>query len=307
MLESSMLVVGVSFNQPGLCLNATWDSNGTTFADNNTVGSQPKTIFINNNNTVYTANNQNGTIQIWLEGSPSPTATISTNSSEINALFVSEAGDIYVDNGHPFNRVDVWRQNSSNYVSTLSIGGTCYSIFIDTNNSLYCSLTYDHRVLQRSLNSSDNQLTMAAGNGCAGYKPHLLYYPSGIFVTISFDLYVADAGNNRIQFFWSGQVNGTTVAGRDVPGTVTLRGPTAVMLDAVGYLFILDCYQTRIIASGPDGFRCVFGCTNSWGSDPNQLIKPNSMTFDSYGNIFVVDTDNNRVQKFFLSFNVCSK
>ena len=136
---------------------------------------------------------------------------------------------------------------------------------------------------------------------------HTLFYQRGIFVTNSSALYVADTKNHRVQLFPAGQLNGTTVAGREALGTILLRDPTAVMLDGDGYLFILDSNHYRVVGSGPYGFRCVIGCTNESGSALDQLSNPQSMAFDSFGNIFVVDTGNNRVQKFFLSSNTCSK
>ena len=49
--------------------------------------------------------------------------------------------------------------------------------------------------------------------------------------------------------------------------------------------------------------RCVAGCSGSYGLAPNQLYNPQSMSFDSDGNIWVADTDNRRVQKFLLRPN----
>ena len=217
------------------------------------------------------------------------------------------AGDIYVDAGVSNKRVDVWRLNSSSYVASLAVDDQCYSLFLDANQSLYCSMRSSHRVIKRSLNSSDTQVVTVAGTGCAGFQLHMLFYPRGIFVSISFDLYVADTNNHRIQLFRPGHMNGTTVAGREALGTVRLLEPAAVMLDSDGYLFILDTYHFRIVGSGPYGFRCIVGCTSGWGSSPYQLSASQSMAFDSHGNIFVTDTDNNRVQQFFLASNTCSK
>ena len=301
------LFVGLSFNQPKFCLNATWNANGTTFADNSTIGESPKNIFINTNNTIYAVNSQTGRIQMWLNGSSSPTGTITSNSSDPFGLFVSSIGDIYVENSGTVYQVDVWRENNSSRLSALYVDGYCYSMFIDSNDTLYCSLRASHKVIKRSLDSSDYQVKLVAGTGCAGCQPHTFNYPCGIFLTINFDLYVADGNNHRIQFFQSGQVNGTTAVGKAAPGTMLLRFPRAVTLDADGYLFIVDKDNNRIIGSGPDGFRCVIGCTSQLGSAADQLSYPLSMAFDSHGNIFVADTDNSRVQKFVLSSNFCSK
>ena len=305
--EVYLLFEGVSFNQPKLCPNATWNPVAVTFAGNETVGKQPQTIFVNANNTVYTANFENGTIHVWAEGSTAPTGTILTNYTETRALFVSVTGDIYVDAGIPNKRVDVWRVDSSSSVSSLAVDDRCFSLFIDMNQSLYCSMQYSHKVIKRSLNISDTQVTTVAGAGCAGFQPHLLYYQRGIFVSASFDLYVADTNNHRVQLFRPGQLNATTVAGKEALGTAQLLNPAAVMLDGDGYLFILDCSHYRIVGSGPYGFRCVVGCTNGMGAASNQLSGSWSMAFDSHGNIFVTDTENARVQKFFLVSNTCSK
>ena len=95
----------------------------------------------------------------------------------------------------------------------------------------------------------------------------------------------------------SGQLNGTTVAGNGI-GNIALSCPTGVVLDGKNYLFIVDSFNHRIIGSGPNGFRCLVGCSGSNGSASNQLLFPQSMAFDSSGNIFVTDQGNNRVQRF---------
>ena len=275
--------------------------------DNTTIGAGLRSIFISTDNTVYATNYQNGHIQIWPQGSNTSIRTISTNSTNLYTLFVSVTGDIYVDHGHPNDLVDVWRQNRSMPLLSHSVDGLCRGLFIDTNDSLYCSLVYHHKVIRRSLKSNDTQLTIVAGTGCPGYSPDTLYYPRGIFVAINFSLYVADSSSHRNQLFLANQMNATTVAGREAPGTIELRYPTAVVLDADSYLFIVDTDNSRIIRSGPNGFRCVIACTGGTELLPDQIDHPSSMAFDSDGNIFVANVDNNRIQKFLLSSNSCSK
>jgi hypothetical protein len=119
---------------------------------------------------------------------------------------------------------------------------------------------------------------------------------------------VADYSNSRIQLFRSGQLTGTTIAGStSLTTTITLNDPTGIVLDADKYLFIVDYGNSRIVGSGPTGFRCLVGCSLSAGSASNQLNNPWSLSFDSYGNMFVTDRGNSRIQKFSLMNNSYGK
>ena len=179
-------------------------------------------------------------------------------------------------------------------------------LFLDIYNNLYCSLYDTHQVIERSFNDSANTTIIIAGNGTSGSASDMLDCPRGIFVNIDLNLYVADCNNDRIQFFQSGELNGTTIAGSAANGTITLSCPAGVVLDADGYLFISDSNNNRIIGSFPNGFRCIIGCSGS-GSNSDQLSSPWGISFDSYGNLFVADGGNNRIQQFILSTNSCSK
>ena len=148
-------------------------------------------------------------------------------------------------------------------------------------------------------------MTTVAGLSCAGSATDMLRYPHGIFVMVNFDLYVADSGNDRIQLFRSGETTARTVVGNGTSGTINLNWPTVVVLDADGYLFIVDHGNHRIIGSGPGGYRCVGGCSGSRGAASNQLSNPVALSFDSYGNLFALDRDNRRIQKFLVSNNSC--
>ncbi len=272
------------------------------------MGLYPYSIYVNTNNTVYVVDRENGRIQMWLEGNMTPTTIISSNMSNPYSLFVSVTGDIYIGNDYPNSRVDKWIFNTSSDVPEMIVHQGCYGLFVDINDTLYCSITDLHQVVSQSLNGSFNTSTVVAGTGCPGYTSYTLYYPYGIFVNTNFDLYVADCYNNRIQRFQSGQLNGTTAAGNDVPGTFPLQCPTGVVLDANNYLYIVDSGHDRIIADGPNGFRYLVAGYSSWSSVYyNQLSYPQSMVFDRDGNLFVTDMENNRIQKFMLLNNSLSK
>ncbi|CAF4198858.1 unnamed protein product, partial [Adineta steineri] len=296
----------VNLNQPSFCPSITWYTDAITFANSSTVGTYVYGVFVSTNNTIYVANQQTNQVIVWYDGSINPDKILSGSLSSPFDLFVTPVGDIYVDNGLTNRRVDKFSFNSSISTSVMSVPYTCVGIFVDISNTLYCSTFTAHQVVKKWLNSSVLTSTIVAGNGTAGSTAATLNTPIGIFVDVKINLYVADSANNRIQMFPVGQLTGITLAGASVPGTITLNQPNGITLDGNGYLFIVDCYNNRIVGSGPYGFRCLFGCTTIYGSAPSQLYLPGTLSFDSYGNLFVADRFNYRVQKFILASNSCS-
>ena len=233
-----------------------------------------------------------------------PGLTFESNQSDPHSLFVSTDNYIYVDSGKS-NQILRISFSPLGMIPILNVTGTCRGLFIDIEDSLYCSL-YDHqKVVKQSLNLNANTVTTVAGNGTGGFLPNMLQGPWGIFVDTNFTLYVADFDNSRIQRFSPDDWNGTTVAG-SVP-TIVLSYPTCVILDADGFLFIVDNDNNRIVASDSYGFRCLVGCLKTPGNASDQLYYPWILSFDSYGNMFVTDRYNHRVQKFLLATNSCGK
>ena len=298
----------VSYNQPCFDECASWNPNATTFASKTIVGSNPYGLFVSSNDTVYVAGYRNSAVYVWPPGNNLYLIrNVSTTGNHSYSVFVTLLGDIYLDNGSK-QRVEKWAANDSIESEwAMAASYNCLGLFIDNNNTLYCSMNSAHRVIKRSLNTNASNSSTAAGTTCAGDNANQLTYPKGIFVHANFTLYVADSGNDRIQRFGPQQVNATTVVGSSVPGTIMLNRPTSVVLDADDHLFIVDSRNHRIIASGPGGFRCVAGCSGTSGNRRNQLSSPMLMSFDMQGNIFVSDCSNHRIQKFLLATNSCRK
>ena len=273
-----------------------------TVVNSDTLASPPRNLFVTRNNTWYTVTDGNTVLAGWTDGNVSSIA----NASGGYSVFVAGDDDVYT------------YDTSNSQVNKLSMGMSisqpvmftsvpCRDLFVDTSNTLYCSLSDMHLVVSKSLNDPTNALKVVAGTGCPGSTSDALYYPSGIFVSSNFTLYVADSSNNRVQRLISGQTNATTVAGNGTSGTISLSYPTDVVLDGDGYLFMVDQNNHRIVGSGPDGFRCVAGCISGGGSASNQLSSPVSMGFDSSGNIWVADKNNRRIQKFILKGSLGSE
>ena len=295
-------VIALSFHRPKFCANATWNPNGITFANAST---RPFGIFIDLNDVVYATEQITNRVDIWSENGTTPIRVLSGQINNPGAIFVSDQGDIYVDGGST-KQIVKWTPNNDTGIVVINTTTQCLGLFIDVNNSLYCSGNNQPNVTKVSLNSSSYSWILVAGKNIAGPASDELNHPNGIFVTDDFDLYVADYTNNRIQRFRLGQSNATTVAG-GTSGTISLNGPVGVTLDVDGYLFIVDAYNHRVVAQGPSGFRCIAACSGSSGSTPTTLSEPRTLAFDSHGNLYVADMSNNRIQKFILMANSCSK
>ena len=305
---SPVISIGLSFNQPRLCLEATWKPEASTFADSQTIGSLPDTVFVDGNNSVYVVETQLSQVQVWMQGAAFPDRNISAGLFEPHGLFVTSNGDIYVDNSVKNNRTDKWAVNDTDGVAVMNVSESCYSLFVDIDQMLYCSMGELHQVLKQSLNNVLlNMTTIAAGNGTPGASATMLDRPHGIFVDEKLRLYVADCGNNRIQRFESNVLSGTTVAGAGVLPGLSLSCPVAVILDGNGYLFIADSQSSRLVMVGSTDFRCIIGCVAGSGPASNQLNSPWSLSFDTNGNLFVSDRNNSRIQKFMLLSDGCGK
>ena len=274
-----LIFVAPSYNQPKFCPSTTWNPNATTFAQSGTTLTlNPYGVFVNTNNTVYVSNYATSQILVWSESNPTPVRNISIVYYYPYHLFVTVNGDGYVGSEYPspyvvnnltyynyYCGVARWTVNSTNGTWINNVDQLCYGIFVDLSSTLYCSVTYYHKVVETWLGDSSTTWTIVAGTGTAGSTSSTLNYPYGIFVDINFDLYVADCNNNRVQLFQLGQSNALTVAGSTAPGTITLSCPIAIVLDADKYLFIVDNGNHRVVGSGPDGFRCVVGCSGGRG------------------------------------------
>jgi sugar lactone lactonase YvrE len=244
---------------------------------------------------------------VWHEGSFNSKRIISGDFYDPTSLFVTSNDDIYIDDGFQNGRVLKWISNENKFVTVMNVGGSCSGLFVDINDNLYCSVNNHHQVVKRWPKDSMMTSIVVAGTGTPGSSSNELNYPHGIFVDANLDLYVTDYINERVQLFQSGQMNGITVAGSQSPTpTISLFHPSGIVLDGQKHLFIVDSDNHRIVGSGPFGFRCLVGCYGD-GYESNQLSYPLSLSFDHFGNMFVADTNNNRIQKFEFYENSCGK
>ena len=264
-------------------------------------------MFVDTNNSVYVGATSLNRINVWAIGQSNPTKTINGSLFALAVVFVTPNGDIYTDSSDSSNstyRVEKWSVNANSGVIVMFPEGQCFDLFLDIYGNIYCSMTALHQVIRHLSNDDINTTAVVAGNGTNGSSSGMLSSPRGIFVNGTLDLFVADCDNNRVQLFRFGERSAETVVGND---TIDLNCPTGIVLDGNGYLFITDSGNNRIIGSGPDGYRCVAGCSRTNSSAWNQMSNPGGLRFDPVGSLLVADTDNNRILKFYFLIGSCGK
>jgi glucose/arabinose dehydrogenase/sugar lactone lactonase YvrE len=131
--------------------------------------------------------------------------------------------------------------------------------------------------------------------------------PEGIAVDQQGNVYVVDTGNDRIQKF---SANGSFIGelGRHGVRNGTFKNPEGIALDQQGNIYVVDTGNNRIqkfsgnfsgnfSANSPNGTYLA-----QWGKhgvEPDSRFNaPEGIAVDRRGNIYVVDTGNNRIQKF---------
>ena len=130
--------------------------------------------------------------------------------------------------------------------------------------------------------------TFGTGNGQFDTARSVAVAPNG-------DVYVADQGNNRIQYFSPG---GTYKGkwGTEGSGNGQLDVPYAVAIAPNGDVYVADVANARIQYFSPTG--TYKGKWGSFGSGNSQFDFPSAIAVASNGDVYVSDTNNDRIQRF---------
>jgi peptidoglycan/xylan/chitin deacetylase (PgdA/CDA1 family)/streptogramin lyase len=138
-------------------------------------------------------------------------------------------------------------------------------------------------------------LTVARYFASRGAAPGNLADPAGVAADAAGNVYVADAGNGRVdKFSPGGTFRGSWGSPGSGPGQ--LSQPAGVAVDAQGDVYVADSGNHRIVEFAPNG-----QLLRSWGSlglAPGQFNFPTALAIEPGGDLYVADTGNDRVQRF---------
>jgi trimeric autotransporter adhesin len=186
-----------------------------------------------------------------------------------------------------------------------------FGVAVDTSGNIYIADTYNNRI--RLVTKSTGIITTVAGNGTQGFggdgglaTSAQLYFPYGIAVDASGNIYIADY-NNRIRVVTRGTGIITTVAGDGTEGysgdgglatSTGLTKPSLIAVDTSGNIYIADSYSgrvrmvtkstgiiTTVVGDGTREHKGDGGLATSAG-----LYNPHGVAVDASGNIYIADS-----------------
>jgi len=190
---------------------------------------------------------------------------------------------------------------------------------VDSNGIVYVADTGSHTI-RRIASTGTRAVTTVGGTvNSANASTTGISSPQGVAVNSDGTIvYVAGTGNNNIQKITiaadgMGTVNafsGTITAGHADTGTdaegnavvATFNAPAGVAVDSFGNVFVADSGNnlirkitsagvvTTLAGSGTDGHHDATGTAALFSS-------PQGVAVDSYDDVYVADTTNNRIRK----------
>ena len=137
---------------------------------------------------------------------------------------------------------------------------------------------------------------------------------TSVFIDSAGNVWVADADNNRVLMYappFSNGMNASLVLGQSSFTTSTINAnqnglhyPTSVFIDSSGNVWVADANHNRVLMYTPPFYNgmnasLVLGqssfTTAASVTTQNGLFYPQGVFIDSAGNVWVADSDNDRV------------
>jgi sugar lactone lactonase YvrE len=184
---------------------------------------------------------------------------------------------------------------------------------IDASGNIYIADYMNSRV--RRVDSATGVITTVAGNGTAGFSGDgglatqaMLSMPVGVLIDATGNLIISDSNNNRLRKVDLSTGKISTIVGTGVSGfndgpalSVQLASPQGLAKDAAGNIFICEYTNRRIRKFNGNTVSTVVG-NGGFGGDGGlatkaSLRRPNGVAIDPTGNLFISDTENNRIRK----------
>ncbi len=186
-------------------------------------------------------------------------------------------------------------------------------VAVNAAGDIYIADTHNQRIRM----VSGGTITTIAGTGVAGFSGDggaaasaQLSNPTALALDSSGNLFIADTDNHRIR-----KISGTTITTVAGDGEQTFSGdgalataagidsPSGIAVDAAGKIYIGDTHNQRVRVVDTAGIISTLAGNGSkaYGGDGGpaagaSLARPRGLSVDAQGNIYIADSDNNRIR-----------
>lgn len=179
---------------------------------------------------------------------------------------------------------------------------------MDANGNMYVADRFNHVIRKVTPNGTVSTYAGSVeGDGDGILTNAKFKEPSGVAVDDLGNIYVADAGNNKIKKITTFGVvftlAGTGEYGHEdgVTHMAKFDYPTGIDLDSQGNVFVADYYNNKIRKITPEGIVCTVAGSSFGYADGSaleaQFAYPTSVVVDAFGNLFVTDNRNHKIRK----------
>ena len=191
-----------------------------------------------------------------------------------------------------FSSNALWNPNGTTLLIIGRYDTTPLGIFVDTNNTVYIADRVDNRII-----ICPEGACVSGRNISANFDS-----PYSLFVTFTGDIYIDNGKWNGCVEKWTANATNST------PALYVSKACYGLFVDISDNLYcsIKDLHQVikKYPSDNPNNSIVVAG-TGCAGVPSYMLRDPNGIFVDDHFNLYVADSGNNRIQKFFLASNSC--
>jgi len=259
---------------------------GTLFEQTIATGfMQPEQIAIDGNGNLYVADVlTNNVYEITPVNGVYVTSVLRANLNGPVGVAVDENGDVFIANSDSSQILKETLTPDGTYlenvVPTTGLGGIVFDLAVDkTGEVIYIADSFNKRIVVETLSNGQYTQSVLPVTG--------LTFPEGLALDVHGDVFIVDNFNSTVVEWNTTTKKQSTIisSGLSGPAQVSVVGTT---------LYIADALNDRIVKALYDTATKTYSTSTVL---TGKLNSPQGVVADGYGNLFIADTNNERIAK----------